>query len=570
MTGSFRKVDCVVFGGGITGAGVARDAALRGLSVLLVDVEDFASGTSHLTSKLIHGGLRYLEHGHFRMVLEGVSERNRLLNHLAPNLVRPLRFVIPVEDQHLSRWLLTTGALRLYDLMGLYNGGRRSAALTEAALSEACPGIHHQGPALTFWDAQTNDARLVMATLRTAEEAGAELLNYARLDVARFDGRMWHMRFTAGEPPVDVQVAARTIVNATGPWASITARQFDADSRSLTWIKGTHLVLDRFPELGNDAIVLRSFVDQRALWVVPWDTRLLLGTTETRYDGDPRDVRATADEIDYLMRSFRCAFPSLGAGPEHIHLAFAGVRPIIRQTVADENALSRHHEIDVDRTRHLVTISGGKLTTFRRMAEQAVDEVVSLLGLPATSRRVRHRLRSEALWPGMVRSTWRDLQTRLTSDARDTDVDETIISHLIRHYGLDAAGIVADMFHNRHTARPLFRGLPYTLAELGYLCRREQVVHLLDLVRRRTPIYFLTPRDLPAILPTILDHVAPILGWTDVRCQHEQEAVMKELNRDCAGVQEHRRKDSNAFPAKAQSDKETVSHSVTPSPAEVR
>lgn len=544
-----REVDCLVLGGGITGAGVARDAAIRGLSVLLVDSHDFASGTSHLTSKLVHGGLRYLEYGQFRMVLEGVSERNRLLNLIAPNLVRPLKFIIPLEEHDLKRWLLATSALQLYDLMGLYDGGRRSRTLNEAALAEACPALRSFPSALAFWDAQTNDARLVLATLRTAVEAGATILNYATVLAARFDGRRWHVHLCEGSGVTHV-VQARSIVNATGPWAPLTAELLSEPPKPLMWVKGTHIVLDRLAGFGDDAIVIRSLRDRRPLWVVPWESRLLMGTTESFYEGNLRRVRAEADEVADLFSSFADAFPGLHARPHHVRMAFAGVRPIIQQEGALDNALSRHHEVDTDAARRLITISGGKLTTFRRMAEQAVDQLVTMLSLPPIGRRTRQRLRGEALWPGLVRGSRGDLHHQLAREARSAELDEETITHVIRHYGVDAAGIVARMFRDRTSAEPLVEGLPFTLAEVDYLCRTESVRHLEDLVRRRTPLYFLAELEDGNVLRRIAAHIAPLMAWDAGECDRQVSRVLEDLAADLSAVRGFQSQAAGVMPAR--------------------
>ncbi len=545
-----REVDCLVLGGGITGAGVARDAAIRGLSVLLVDSHDFASGTSHLTSKLVHGGLRYLEYGQFRMVLEGVSERNRLLNLIAPNLVRPLKFIIPLEEHDLKRWLLATSALQLYDLMGLYDGGRRSRTLNEAALAEACPALRSFPSALAFWDAQTNDARLVLATLRTAVEAGATILNYAAVQAARFDGRGWDVHLCDEDAGVTVAVQARSIVNATGPWAPLTAELLSEPPKPLMWVKGTHIVLDRLAGFGDDAIVIRSLRDRRPLWVVPWESRLLMGTTESFYEGNLRRVRAEEDEVADLFSSFADAFPGLHARPHHVRMAFAGVRPIIQQEGALDNALSRHHEIDTDAARRVITISGGKLTTFRRMAEQAVDQVVTMLSLPPISRRTRQRLRGEALWPGLVRGGRGDLHHQLAREARSAELDEETITHVIRHYGVDAAGIVARMFRDRTSAEPLVDGLPFTLAEVDYLCRAESVRHLEDLVRRRTPLYFLADIEDGRVLRRIAAHIAPMMAWDAGECDRQVGRVLEDLAADLSAVRDFQRQAAGVMAAR--------------------
>ncbi|MDO8630796.1 MAG: FAD-dependent oxidoreductase, partial [Phycisphaerales bacterium] len=282
------EVDCLVLGGGITGAGVARDAAMRGLRTVLVDSHDFASGTSHLTSKLIHGGLRYLEHCHFRLVAEGIVERDRLLNRMAPNLVAPLRFVIPFEGSRFPKWLLTVCGLQLYGLAEWLRSGRRSSPLLAAGMKRHYPALLPHPFGVNFWDAQTNDARLVMATVRTAYAAGAAVHNYTSVtDVAR-DKDGWNVRLRCELDDREWTLRARSIINATGPWSPMTARRLGVEPQELLWVKGSHLLLRRPPDFGRDAVIINSVRDRRALWIIPWETRLIVGSTESLYRGDLR------------------------------------------------------------------------------------------------------------------------------------------------------------------------------------------------------------------------------------------------------------------------------------------
>ncbi len=531
------EVDCLILGGGITGVGVARDAAMRGLRTLLVDSNDFASGTSHLTSKVIHGGLRYLEHGHFRLVMEGIVERDRLLNQLAPNLVTPLRFVIPFEGHRFPKWLLTLSGLQLYGAVDWIHGGRRSSSLFSGRLSSDYPTLRGHPFAVSFWDAQTNDARLVMATLRTAEAAGATLRNYTSLERANFDGEAWVAEFYSERDDARFTMRAKSVVNATGPWAPVTARLLGGDPQPLRWIKGSHLLLERPKGFGNDAIVIRSVRDLRPLWVIPWETRLIVGTTESSYDGDLRNVRPDGDEIDDLFTSFTRYFPTSGLTRGDIRCAYAGVRPIIDQSDGSQNSLSRKSEIVVDRTRRLITINGGKLTTFRRMSEQAVDEVDRLLARPTAATDLRDRLRNAMLWPGITRTDAARWSAELSRAALGCKDAGRLTSHLVLLYGRDAPAILKSAIQN-NMGEPLFDGLSYCLAELVYLCKSEQVCHLLDLMKRRTSIYFLADQGGQAALPRIVEGIAPVLGWDCDRVTAELAAVSEEFDSDCCALSE--------------------------------
>ncbi len=526
------KVDCLVLGGGITGVGIARDAAMRGLAVLLVESDDFASGTSHLTSKVIHGGLRYLEHGHIRPVIEGIIERDRLLNRMAPNLIRPLKFVMPFEGHRFPKWLLTLCGLQLYGLPEWYHRGRTSGAMLGVRLQRDYPTMRPHPFAVFFWDAQTNDARLVMAALRTAQIEGATICNYTSITEARFENELWTLRLRSNRHQREWVVRTRMLINATGPWSPLTARLLGVEPMELTWVKGSHIVLRRPREFGDDALIMRSVYDLRPLWAIPWHNRLIVGSTESRFTGDLRDIRATTAEIDDLFESFVRTFPGAGITRSDIRCAYAGVRPIIPQGRGSENSLSREHRIEVDRSRRLATILGGKLTTFRRMAEQTVDKVDRLLGRRPPRYALRSRLRRALLWPGLTSMEIKRLRANLTrvfgSSVRGADV----IGHLVRHYGWDASLVLDEVARQPGLGDPVFEGMPYCLAELRYLCRTEKVYHLIDLVKRRTPIYFLVDNSGFESLSLVVKHVAPILGWNEERQADELSAVADEFRAD--------------------------------------
>jgi glycerol-3-phosphate dehydrogenase len=529
------EVDCLVIGGGITGAGVARDAAMRGLSVLLVESDDFASGTSHLTSKVIHGGLRYLEHGHIRPVIEAIIERHRLLDRLAPNLVKPLKFVIPFEGHHFPKWLVTLCGLQLYGLPEWYRCGRSSMPMLGVRLRRDYPDMRPHPFAITFWDAQASDTRLVMAALRTAEREGALIRNYTAITAARYDDGVWTVTLSCaeGEPSKHGwTIRARTIVNATGPWSPLTAKLLGVEPLPLMWIKGSHIVLRRPPRFGDDALVIRSVRDRRRLWVIPWQNRLIVGTTEREYTDDLRNVRPAPDEVRDLFESFVRFFPTAGVVQGDIQCAYAGVRPIIPQGVESANSLSREHRIEVHRQQRAVTLMGGKLTTFRRMAESAVDEIDRILGRPPPPSRLRSRLRNALMWPDLTPGEARKLRANLTRVFDGTWARPDITCHLVDHYGWDASRILEEAARRPDLGQPLFDGLPYTLAEMSYLCRAEKVVHLIDLVKRRTPIYFLAGGGGLEAIARITKHIAPILGWETKRRAREISAVADEFTAD--------------------------------------
>lgn len=515
------SVDCLILGGGITGAGVARDATIRGLRTLLLDDSDFAGGTSHVTSKLIHGGLRYLEHGHVRLVWEGLVERNRLQHRLAPHLLRPIRFVVPFFADRWPKWLATALVLPLYDLVGGALPGTCSRPMLGGTLARACPLLESFPLAVTFCDAQVHDARLVMATLRTAEHRGAALMNYTQLVSARRDASGWHLIAYRPATRRTITIHARCAVNATGPWSPATAELLGRPAAPLKWLKGSHVVLRLPDDFGDAAVVFPSTRDRRPLWAIPWLGRLLLGTTERELDGLPRVVEPSYDEIDEMLSSFERAFSRLPARFLDPIGAFAGVRPIADAIDAGPNGFSRRHRIDSDRNNHLVTIAGGKLTTFRLVAEEAVDAVDRVLSIPARSSTLRRRLRSERLWPGLGTLARRRTRNLLSNHSARRLLSDQQFDHVVSCYGTDAARILEDIALRPDGAAPLADGLPQGLAELRYLCRTEWVVHLTDLLDRRTPFMQLAESECRRLAEPIANRIAPVLGWSAARVTEE-------------------------------------------------
>ncbi len=364
---SQSPLDVLVIGGGIVGAGVARDAALRGLRVGLVEQSDFASGTSSRSSRLLHGGLRYLAQGRIGLVRQASIEK-RILHRIAPHLASPLAFVFPTYRGGLrhpwARWKLRIG-VKLYDLLC---GGRNlgsSCSYTPAELRELLPDINAADltGGIRYFDALTNDARLVLDTLRAADRAGAVLANYCRLESATAGGRFWNcvVRDQIGQRTHEMTAAC--VINAAGPWA----QQIPNSSARLRLTKGVHLVIDR-RRLGiPDAVVMAE--GERILFAIPWGQRVILGTTDTDYDGRPEDVETSPEDIDYILGVVRRAFPASCLCREDIISTWAGVRPLIADSNGGPSDISRSHQIRTPAPGWW-DVLGGKLTTYRLMAQE--------------------------------------------------------------------------------------------------------------------------------------------------------------------------------------------------------
>jgi len=377
---SSRVFDLLVIGAGITGAGIARDAALRGLSVALIDKGDFASGTSSRSSRLIHGGVRYLEHGHLHLVFEAQAERRRLLR-LAPHLVQPLAFTWPVyRGQRLALWKLSAG-LTLYDILSLFRNVNRHRTLDAREVLGFEPGLRRDTlrGGVRYYDASTNDSRLTLANVLDAQSLGAVVANYVALTghgdqrdglrVARVEDTLARQAF---------EIRARALVNATGPWSDDVRRmESGAKKNRVQGSKGAHIAVPR-DRIGNrDAVTMLHPRDGRVMFALPAGPNAIIGTTDTFTDVSPDEVRASETDVAYLLDAANAFFPGARLQRGDVVAAWAGIRPLM-PTNKSERAASREHAID--RRDGSVTITGGKLTTFRVMAAQVVDVAQRVIG----------------------------------------------------------------------------------------------------------------------------------------------------------------------------------------------
>ncbi len=369
-----RAWDTLVIGGGIVGAGVARDAALRGLRVALVEQNDFASGTSSRTSRLLHGGIRYLAQGRIRLVREASREK-RLLHRIAPHLARPLAFVFPAYRG--SKWPLWQLRLGVKGYDWLCGGGNlgRSGALDRHATLEHVPGLKGNGlaGAVRYFDALTNDARLVIDTIRSATAAGAVAGNYLQAREPAACPAGWRCRGVDAVTGRECKIQAATVVHAAGPW---TERLAPSTIR-LRLTKGVHLVIDGTRLPLADAVVMTE--GDRVLFAIPWGRRVILGTTDTDYEGAIEEVATEPDDVDYLLDAANRFFPSAGLGRADVWSTWAGLRPLLASPDGGPSDISRAHRI-VESQPGWFDVAGGKLTTYRRIAEQTVDRVVRRLG----------------------------------------------------------------------------------------------------------------------------------------------------------------------------------------------
>jgi glycerol-3-phosphate dehydrogenase len=524
--------DVLVIGGGITGAGVALDAASRGLSVALVEQADFAGGTSSRSTKLVHGGLRYLPLGDVRQVREDLEERARLLRN-APHLVRPLPFVLPLyEDARRPLGIRVPAILRgaapvgvaaglwAYDRLAGRARVRPHRTVSWDGLRGLVPDLRLRGlrRAFLYYDAATDDARLVIAVLRTAQARGAVALNYARVVAfVRDRDRVAGARVVDALTGEAFTVSARATVNATGVWAGAVAALASTDGAApgfrLRLAKGAHLVIRPGAiRLGRAALVLPETDDGRIAFVVPWQGAALLGTTDTDWDGAPEAPAADPSDAAYLLRhAGRYLEVSLSAAD--VIGAYAGLRPLV-DTVAPPAGgrgrktptarLSRNHVI-VPGPEGLVTVVGGKLTTYRRMGEEAVNR---LLGRSASTPSPTRALTLDGA-EGFMEAI-----PALRARARRAGVSPATLRHLLHAYGARAAAALDLIDADPALAAPLAEGQPHVAAEVVVAARDEMAVTVEDVLLRRTRLGHLLPDQGLGAAPGVAAVLGALLGWS--------------------------------------------------------
>lgn len=371
-----EPLDVLIIGGGIVGAGVARDAAMRGLRTGMVEQHDFAFGTSGRSSRLLHGGMRYLAQGRIGLVREASLEKT-ILHRIAPHLADPLAFIFPTyPGTDWPLWQMRIG-VKIYDLLCSGRNLGRSGGMSKEETLRAVPQLDPTGltGAVRYFDGLTNDARLVLDTLRSASAHGAVVLNYGQFQDASRDGNGWRCQVMDKVTGGLAEVRAGAVVNATGPWAA----QLPHSQVKLRLTKGIHLVIDRNRLITKDAVVLTQ--GKRILFVIPWGERLIVGTTDTDYPGSLDDVRRDPADTEYLLNVVNEFFPQAALQAKDIISSWAGLRPLLADAHGAASDISRAHEIRSPEP-NWWDVAGGKLTTYRLMAEQTVDRLAKAAGLP--------------------------------------------------------------------------------------------------------------------------------------------------------------------------------------------
>lgn len=529
-----KDLDILVIGGGIVGTGAALDAVTRGLSVGLVEARDFASGTSSRSSKLIHGGIRYLEKLDFGLVREALLERGLLLQRIAPHLAKPVRFLYPLEKPVIERCYIGAGMM-LYDLFS-YTGELRPGVphhrhLTKRQVGRMSPSLKKDAfvGGLTYYDATVDDARYVAELARTASKYGAHVASRVRVE-----GFLKVGERVVGAQAVDVEtgerfdIRAKQVVNATGVWTDDTNRMVgERASFRVRASKGVHLVVPRDRFQSTSGLLLRT--SKSVLFVIPRGRHWIIGTTDTDWNLDKAHPAATAADIDYILEQVNRVL-AVKLTREDVEGVYAGLRPLLAGESDETSALSREH-IVAHSVPGLVLVAGGKWTTYRVMAKDAIDAAVSALdGTIARS------TTKEIPLLGAVgyKAAW----NRRAKIARAFGLHRVRIEHLLNRYGVLTDQILDLIKADPSLADPVPGADDYILAELKYAASHEGALHLDDVLARRTRISIEAWDRGVSAAPVAAELMGEVLGWDAERREREIETYLKRVAAELASQQQ--------------------------------
>jgi len=532
-----RELDVLVIGGGVTGAGVALDAVTRGLSTAVVEAQDWAGGTSSRSSKLVHGGLRYLQMLDFHLVREALTERDLLLSRIAPHLVKPVSFLYPLEHRGWERAYVGAG-VALYDTLASFSGHKRPMPLhrhlTRKGMERRFPDLRHDAAigAIEYWDASVDDARLVATLIRTAVSYGAYAASRTQLVALQTTsgGAVTGAELVDLETGEHLEVRARQVINATGVWTERTESLAGSEGglRVLA-SKGVHIVVPRERIEGTTGLILQT--EKSVLFIIPWSRYWVIGTTDTPWTLELQHPVATSADIEYILEHANAVL-SRPLTREDIIGSWAGLRPLLQPgTKAGTSSakVSREHTV-ASPTPGLTVIAGGKLTTYRIMAKDAVDFALGSRAtiLPSITDTI----------PLVGAEGLQVLQRQSRSIGQRYGWDSGRIDHLLHRYG----GLLGELLElvdaNPSLATPLAHAPAYIGAEVAYAASHEGVLHLDDILMHRTRLNYEQADKGVGALDEIADLVAPILGWDAARRQREIDAYRERAEAEDAAALE--------------------------------
>jgi len=499
--------DVLVIGGGINGVGVALDAVTRGLSVALIESKDFASGTSSRSSKLIHGGLRYLEQYDFKLVREALHERELLVSTLAPHLVKPVAFLYPLQEKVKERTYVGAG-LALYDaLRGFKRALPGHKHLSQKTISEIAPSLRTDviTGAIRYFDAQVDDARHTMMIARTAKRHGAAIITHAQVDSLIKKGK----RVTGAvvsdlNSKKKINVKASAVIMCAGVWSDELHKKFGIEAGyEVKMSKGVHITLPGDAIKADEGVIIKTAVS--VLFIIPWKNQWMIGTTDTEYLGDRNEPLADRSDVQYIIdQANRVLSPRISI--DQVIGVFAGLRPLVaNKKTTDTTKISREHTVDRP-IPGFVSLAGGKYTTYRVMARDAVDMATNDIE-KLTNESITSKL------PIIGADGYWALAQQVESLSIQYSLKPEIITHLLDRYGSDISDVLSLIEDDRKLAAPLTRNLPYLKAEIVYAVVAEGAQSVSDVLERRTRIWFEAPKFGIDLASATADLIAPYLGW---------------------------------------------------------
>ncbi len=511
-----EKFDILVIGGGITGAGVALDAATRGLNVALVEARDYASGTSSRSSKLFHGGLRYLEQLNFGLVREALHERELMLATIAPHLVKPVYFLYPLTHRVWERPYVAAG-LTMYDVMAGKKSGSWHKQLTHTGALKLCPALKPDAlvGAVRYYDAQTDDARFVLTVIRTAARFGAVVRNSAEVvEFLRAAERVTGARVKDTDTGEEIEIEAEAVINCTGVWTddiqSLTKGRGRFHVRAS---KGVHILVPRDRINSEVGLILRT--EKSVLFVIPWSNHWIVGTTDTDWSLDKAHPAATRTDIDYILDHVNKVL-SVPLTHDDIEGVYAGLRPLLAGENESTSQLSREHAV-ARPLPGLYSIAGGKFTTYRVMAKDAVDAAAQDLPRPIPPS-------TTELVPLVGADGYHALINQTGHLANEWGIPGWRVEHLLNRYGSLSYEVVELAADDPSLLEPAPGAEEYLRAELRYAATHESAVHLNDILTRRTRISIETAHRGTETAPVAAELVADVLGWDEDAKRAEVEA----------------------------------------------
>lgn len=530
--------DLIVIGGGITGAGVAREGAMRGLKVALIEMQDFAAGTSSRSSKLAHGGLRYLNYGWLDLVKEATRERNWLRVNL-PHLVRPIPFLFVNWEGSKYKRRDIKAAVKLYDFLSdkgsEFKNFKQHQLYSKEEVLDLEPQIKEEGNqgGAIYYDNNVDDARLTIETLKEAIARGADIISYCEVkDYTKEDGNITGVKCLDLENNYEFEVKGTQVVNATGIWTDELLKNYpdDVPKPLIRPTKGVHLQFRR-EDVGNKlATIINSIDDERAFFVLPREDFTIIGTTDTDYEGDLADPFCNKDDADYLVRSVKHYFPNAKLDYEDNLLStYAGIRPLVKEKGKSESDISRKHIIFFSQD-GLITIAGGKLTTFRQMAEDLFDEIEKKSIFSDISRE-KHFSRTKYLI-ALEKEEWVKELERM-----NLDLDSDISDHLYQQYGLGALKILEFIQEDESLKQRIIDKNDFIKAEILYTLRFELTSHLIDVFCRRTEMSLFIPHQKQEEAANVVAEImANEYSWDKDRKQNEIDTYMSYIKQTVAFI----------------------------------